>query len=853
MEPKTKKKILIDLQGCQTASRVRGIGSYVSSLVESLVKNYEDVYEFHALLNSALYFSKRDGLDCLSLFDKNAVHVWGGMKGISFDGGCDQNKKQISEVLREKSILDLQPDVLLITSLFEGAVDDAIVSINKIKKSNIPVLTIFYDLIPLLFPDAYLSNKDVKSWYYRQLEYLKESDRVLAISSCTEKDVVEHLGISKEKVINISSDVHPRFKLDHISNSVDSDVLKKFGINKSYFLYVGVISETDPRKNFSTLIKAYLLLPESYREKHQLVLAGHLDQDVKEKYRKIVKKLGVNDSQINFTGQVSFQDLIILFRSCELFIFPSLYEGFGLPVLEAMWSDVPVIGSNVASVKEIIVKSEAMFDPNNAEELSNLIRKYIESPNFRDELIKNSFVQRERFSWNKTVGRVINEVENLLSRNELKAPALSYGELLDELKDIDIKGGLAENDLNWISLAISENMVNRTEKRMYVDVSILADYDSGSGIQRVVKKILNCLLTNDSHGYEVRSVINHCGYYTYEDRFIDKESPLNGQAIDIESGDVFLGLDLYVEKNDVLDDYLEYHRFRGLKVYRVVYDLIPVNFPQWFESHFSGLFEDWFRKITQFSDGVICISQTVAREFIDWYQTQTFDSKNKLNIGYFHLGADFKLDSESASPEKRISDKYSSEKTIRFLMVGTIEPRKGVDQILSAFEILWSEGKNIELNIVGKEGWLMENFIHRLNRHPMKDKRLFWSKKISDEQLVELYRDVDAVIAASYTEGYGLPIIEAAKYQTPVLVRDIPVFREVGGEGVFYFSGGIPELVAKDFSVWLDLFASDKEPKSRNVCCYSWEDSCEQLLDVMFRGNWLRSINVDRHEMEPQT
>ena len=120
-------------------------------------------------------------------------------------------------------------------------------------------------------------------------------------------------------------------------------------------------------------------------------------------------------------------------------------------------------------------------------------------------------------------------------------------------------------------------------------------------------------------------------------------------------------------------------------------------------------------------------------------------------------------------------------------MVATIEPRKGHHQTLKAFELLWGQGADINLVIVGKQGWLVEELIENIKAHSELNKRLFWQEGISDEYLENIYAESTCLIAASEGEGFGLPLIEAAQKGKPIIARDIKVFREVAGDYAYYF------------------------------------------------------------------
>ena len=165
-----------------------------------------------------------------------------------------------------------------------------------------------------------------------------------------------------------------------------------------------------------------------------------------------------------------------------------------------------------------------------------------------------------------------------------------------------------------------------------------------------------------------------------------------------------------------------------------------------------------------------------------------------------------------------------------FLMVGTLEPRKGQTQTLAALEKLWEQGVEANLVIVGKQGWNMETLVDQLRNHPELGYRLFWLEGISDEYLEKVYAASTCLIAASEGEGFGLPLIEAAQHKLPIIARDIPVFREVAGEHAYYFDGLDPESLTQAIQDWLKLKSESREPSSEDMPWLTWEQSLQQLI-----------------------
>ena len=161
-----------------------------------------------------------------------------------------------------------------------------------------------------------------------------------------------------------------------------------------------------------------------------------------------------------------------------------------------------------------------------------------------------------------------------------------------------------------------------------------------------------------------------------------------------------------------------------------------------------------------------------------------------LAIGYFPLGSTLADTLPTTGTSADVAESLAvMTRAPMFLMVGTVEPRKAHGDALEAFEQLWADGVDVNLVIVGKQGWMVETLAARLRSHPMRGSRLFWLEAASDEMLERLYAGASALIAASHGEGFGLPIVEAARHGAGVIARDLAVFREVAGDHALYFSG----------------------------------------------------------------
>lgn len=400
--------------------------------------------------------------------------------------------------------------------------------------------------------------------------------------------------------------------------------------------------------------------------------------------------------------------------------------------------------------------------------------------------------------------------------------------------------------------------ISNTLKQIFVDVSILSITDARTGIQRVVRSILRELIESPPLGYRIEPVFATLGRtgYWYARQFTCDFLGIEGKAwaidqeIEYTNGDIFLGLDLHPDIAIQQRSYLAELRSKGVKVSYVVYDLLPILQSQYFDDECYDLHTNWLNTI-QFADELICISKSVADETEDWLNNLGVDRERPLSIDWFHLGADIDNSLPNFGKPKNIEKTLG---TLRarptFLMVGTLEPRKGHRQVLEAFSTLWANRNNINLVFVGKRGWLVDDLIEKLEFHNEYRKRLFWLESISDEYLETIYSASSCLIAASYGEGFGLPLIEAAQHRIPIIARDIPVFREVAENNAFYFENNSdPDVITKAVTKWLSLYKLGQHSNSEKLSWLTWKQSTQQLLDILLNRKstylkWQHNKNI---------
>ena len=423
-----------------------------------------------------------------------------------------------------------------------------------------------------------------------------------------------------------------------------------------------------------------------------------------------------------------------------------------------------------------------------------------------------------------------------------------YRRLIESLATIAAPVAASEDDFLATAAAISANQPGATPRQILVDISAVVQVDIKTGIQRVVRSVLNVLLNDPPSGYRIESVYDAGGRYVYARRYSARmvgvpELEMEDAPVDFKPGDIFLGLDLYMHGIALNRVLLGDLRNRGVAIYFVVYDVLPVLRPEVFPGDTESYFRQWLECIAAVSDGLICISRSVADELAHWLESAQPARPGPIGIGYFHLGGDI----VSSLPSIGLTDDADQALSLAcarpsVLMVGTIEPRKGYAQTLDAFELLWSQGVKVNLIIVGKEGWLVEELVARLRNHAQAGTHLFWMKGVSDQMLEQLYERASVLLAASEGEGFGLPLIEAAQHGLRIIARSLPVFHEVAGDHAYFFDSLTAAGLATAIADWLALDAADCAPVSTGMPWLTWVESTAQLMANIEKRQWYRML-----------
>lgn len=453
--------IAFDMSFTETISNKRGIGQYNRNLIETIkqLDNNHSYYYYYPNTNKR-YFN---------------------------------SKKNLSYFLESNSI-----DIFHITSPFDFITN---YHPNKSWFNKTKVVVTLFDLIPLLFPNIYL-NEVTKGSYFETLQFIKSCDIIFAISQATKNDAVTHSGFDQNKIDVIMGGIDNRFE---VRKNLDIDIIKnKYKIMKPYILFSGGI---EYRKNLRRFLEAFCKLPHLVNQ-FQIVIFNHLDPNEINLINHLASELGIKDNLV-LTGFVPIDELINIYNGADLFVFPSLYEGLGLPVLEAMACGVPVLTSNTSSLNEISGEAAFKINPENVEEISKGLEMMLLNKELQDQYRMKGLQHVKQFNWESVGKKVLKTYKKLESENHYK-----------KLR--------SENYYKKLPSILDDKEENT--KKFYEIFSELFKLDNEEFIYHLYKEIL--LREPDEHGYN-----HHIEYLTKG--MIDKISLLSIFILSNEANKIF--------------------------------------------------------------------------------------------------------------------------------------------------------------------------------------------------------------------------------------------------------------------------------------------------------------------------
>ncbi|OGS18427.1 MAG: hypothetical protein A3J83_01025 [Elusimicrobia bacterium RIFOXYA2_FULL_40_6] len=266
--------------------------------------------------------------------------------------------------------------------------------------SKAPQVLTVHDMISSIYPTNFTLKHMIIYNTLVPLSIMK-AKKIITDSESTKNDLMRILRVPEKKITTIHLGVDKVFCQIKDENKL-AQIRKKYSIEGKFILSVGVL---EPRKNIARLIESFNLLKKQNKIEHKLVIAGGKGWFYDSVYE-TAKKLGL-ENEIIFTGFVPDEDLPLLYNCADVFAFPSLYEGFGLPVLEAMACGVPVVASNNSSLSEISGDSAVLVNPYSIEEIAEAIKKVINNGPLRKNLIEKGLNRVKQFTWEETTRKTL--------------------------------------------------------------------------------------------------------------------------------------------------------------------------------------------------------------------------------------------------------------------------------------------------------------------------------------------------------------------------------------------------------------------------------------------------------------
>lgn len=761
----TKRKIII-ISPWNTRC---GIAEYTQSLLEK----WEDQFNLEILCDTRTA-------------SNDAQHVYQPCWTIG-------ENSNISEIINRILIEDKKyPDVLLIQhqpSLFylNNSICDLLL---RLENSGITVILELHSTRPLA-RERRLTNKAVSALNRLSLIIVHQLEDVNNLSS-----------------IGLSSNVTT---LPLGINQIDD---KKFSAERKDFnlkptdIVLGCFGFLWQHKGIDSVIKSLAILNKKYNKKFKLLaVTSTPDKNslaLLEKYKDLSESIGVKDDVVWITDFLPIQKSLQILSLADFQVF-----AYG-PSSESASAAVTI---GLATKKAVLVSPEPIFSDlseytyqlisNQEKDISQAVIHLLQNPEELNSLQSKQSQWVESRAWPKVASRFKNIISGLLVQKRLDQPLMQSMPCWNE------------------------------RKQLLVDVSELVLRDAGTGIQRVVHSILNEWQTNPPSGYVVRAVCAEKDKkYSYTSKFSNIENKeldlLNGKIIEANPGDIFVGLDLSAHLFPQVEEQLHSWRLQGVSICYVIYDIIPLLHPEKVIPQLIEPFEIWMKGLANEADRLICISKSVEKEVIRWI-SQKYPNLVLPEVSHFHLGANLPVTKKDTSAKVNNDLLIKIKNQTSFLMVGTVEPRKGYSQALNAMDLIWNSGKNVHLVIIGKRGWMVESLCDRIEHHPKLGIHLHWLEHADDEILTSLYKSCTALLAASEAEGFGLPLVEAAQHGLPIIARDIEVFKEIAQDHAFYFCTNDSEVLANTLEAWMTLHSQGFAPSSYNMPWISWHESANQL------------------------
>lgn len=366
---------------------------------------------------------KNIGIDAFRLNDygigtyiKNTIkHLKGSDENFRYFTFCNPSDVDMLE--------QLNPDIVpVMRKKFQYSTKDLLTLSLEMKKLNInlyhsthyisplihrlPLVITIHDMLPFEFPDSFeptllkgMKNKKI-------VKAIERADKIISVSRSTKSDILKYVPIDPEKITVIHNGVDDQF-FDKVSSKKVRDFRERYQLNFPFILYAGNVRI---HKNIERLIECMAELSEPPYDQYRLVIAGY-DIAKNKGLRRLIGKKGLKE-RVRFLGYT--HKVIFLYKMAKVFVNPSLYEGFGVSVLESMAVGTPVVASNKSALPEVAADAAMFVDPYNTIEMADAIKKIIDKPRFKNKLVRAGKERAAQFRWEESVKKLVEVYHEIL-------------------------------------------------------------------------------------------------------------------------------------------------------------------------------------------------------------------------------------------------------------------------------------------------------------------------------------------------------------------------------------------------------------------------------------------------------
>jgi alpha-1,3-rhamnosyl/mannosyltransferase len=277
--------------------------------------------------------------------------------------------------------------------------------------SGLPVVATVMDAIPLIHPEWIRQNlKSLKSWLFARS--VRQADHLITISEHSKHDLVTYLGVAPDKISVTPLGVDPIY-FERVAPDTRDAVLSKYGITPGFFLFVGTLQ---PRKNLPTVLKAFNALPDAVRKQHPLIIVGRdgwANEDLLPQLKKLEER-----GEGRWLSYLPQSEVFALLQSASALMFASLYEGFGLPVIEAFAAQCPVIASNTTSLPEVAGNAAWTVDPLDADSIAAAMLDVLSNDTLRNERIQLGLERARQYNWHECARQTLAVYRKVLAAHQ---------------------------------------------------------------------------------------------------------------------------------------------------------------------------------------------------------------------------------------------------------------------------------------------------------------------------------------------------------------------------------------------------------------------------------------------------